>query len=142
MRNRLRMATTVIICAMGSTFANVALGVPVTNILATTTVPTNVQSVHWYGRGGWGWHGHGGWGWGWGAGLAAGAIVGSALAAPYYYYPGPYYPAYYDNPYYGPAPYYAVPAGNAVAYCMQRFRSYDPRSGTYMGYDGFRHPCP
>jgi hypothetical protein len=29
-----------------------------------------------------------------------------------------------------------------VAYCMQRFRSYDPRSGTYLGYDGLRHPCP
>jgi hypothetical protein len=47
------------------------------------------------------------WGWGWGpgpfwGGLAAGAIVGGALAAPYYggyygYYPyGPY------RPYYGP----------------------------------------
>jgi hypothetical protein len=31
---------------------------------------------------------------------------------------------------------------NAVAYCSQRFRSYDPASGTYLGYDGFRHPCP
>jgi hypothetical protein len=29
-----------------------------------------------------------------------------------------------------------------VAYCMQRYRSYDPRSGTYMGNDGYRHPCP
>jgi BA14K-like protein len=25
---------------------------------------------------------------------------------------------------------------------MQRFRSYDPQSGTYLGYDGQRHPCP
>jgi hypothetical protein len=31
---------------------------------------------------------------------------------------------------------------NAVAYCSQRFRSYDPASGTYLGYDGRRHPCP
>jgi hypothetical protein len=31
---------------------------------------------------------------------------------------------------------------NAVAYCQQRFRSYDPASGTYLGYDGYRHPCP
>ncbi len=30
----------------------------------------------------------------------------------------------------------------SVEYCMQRFRSYDPRSGTYMGYDGYRHSCP
>lgn len=28
------------------------------------------------------------------------------------------------------------------AYCSQRYRSYDPRSGTYLGYDGQRHPCP
>jgi hypothetical protein len=43
----------------------------------------------------------GGWGWGLG-GFAAGAIVGSALAAPYYYggYPYGYYGAPY--PYYGP----------------------------------------
>ena len=27
-------------------------------------------------------------------------------------------------------------------YCAQRFRSYDPASGTYLGYDGARHPCP
>jgi BA14K-like protein len=30
----------------------------------------------------------------------------------------------------------------AIAYCMQRFRSYDPYSRTYLGYDGYRHPCP
>jgi BA14K-like protein len=27
-------------------------------------------------------------------------------------------------------------------YCAQRYRSYDPASGTFMGYDGQRHPCP
>jgi hypothetical protein len=32
----------------------------------------------------WGWGGRG-WGWGLGGGLAAGAIIGGALAAPYYY---------------------------------------------------------
>jgi hypothetical protein len=31
---------------------------------------------------------------------------------------------------------------NAVQYCASRFRSYDPRSGTYLGYDGYRHACP
>jgi hypothetical protein len=25
---------------------------------------------------------------------------------------------------------------------MQRYKSYDPASGTYLGYDGQRHPCP
>jgi BA14K-like protein len=29
-----------------------------------------------------------------------------------------------------------------VAYCSQRYRSYDPASGTFLGYDGLRHPCP
>ena len=45
--------------------------------------------------------------------------------------------------YYGPPRVaYGPPPGDAVAYCMQQYRSYDPRSGTYLGYDGFRHPCP
>jgi hypothetical protein len=30
----------------------------------------------------------------------------------------------------------------AVADCAARFRSYDPASGTFLGYDGQRHPCP
>ncbi len=34
------------------------------------------------------------------------------------------------------------PGGGAVGYCESRFRSYDPASGTYLGYDGLRHPCP
>lgn len=29
-----------------------------------------------------------------------------------------------------------------VDYCARRYRSYDPYSGTYLGYDGYRHPCP
>jgi len=41
----------------------------------------------------------------------------------------------------------AIIAGQAqqqrsVDYCRQRYRSYDPYSGTYLGYDGRRHPCP
>ncbi len=31
---------------------------------------------------------------------------------------------------------------DAIRYCMRRFRSYDPVSRTYLGYDGRRHPCP
>ena len=31
---------------------------------------------------------------------------------------------------------------NSVNYCMQRFRSYDPQSGTYLANDGYRRPCP
>ena len=46
----------------------------------------------------------------------------------------------------------AVPYGSRDAYasvdgsangssCAQRYRSYDPGSGTYLGYDGQRHSC-
>jgi hypothetical protein len=52
------------------------------------------------------WRG-GGWGWGWGlGGFAAGAIIGSALAAPYYY---PY--GYYGYSNYAYAPYYGGGGG-------------------------------
>ena len=30
----------------------------------------------------------------------------------------------------------------SVEYCVRRFRSYDPGSGTYLGNDGYRHRCP
>ena len=85
------------------------------------------------GRGGYGRHyggfdrGHdrGGFGVGAGiAGLAAGAIIGGAIASQ------------------EAAPAYASPDGNAEAYCSQKFKSYDPSSGTYLGYDGDRHACP
>ena len=58
-------------------------------------------------------------------GLAAGALIGGALAAQAQ-----------------PAQVVGAPAGDATAYCLQRFKSYDPASGTYLGYDGQRHPCP
>jgi hypothetical protein len=115
--------------------------------------PANVEQVRW-GGGGWGGHGWGGRGWGWGAGagFVAGALLGGALVGPRYYGPGPYYygpgPYYAPGPYYGaPGPYYSDPGaaptgGDPVAYCLSRFKSYDPRSGTYLGYDGLRHPCP
>ncbi|MBN9580228.1 MAG: BA14K family protein [Afipia sp.] len=53
-----------------------------------------------------------------GLGLAAGAIVGGAIAAG------------------------AAQANQNAAYCAQRYRSYDPRSGTYLSRDGNRYPCP
>jgi BA14K-like protein len=110
-----------------------------------------VQTVQW--RGGRGW-----WG-GPAAGLAAGAIIGGAVAAsrPWYgydyapgyysygydpgYYSYGYNPGYYDYGYVAPGGYAAAP-DQSVAYCEQRYRSYDPASGTYLGYDGLRHPCP
>jgi BA14K-like protein len=109
---------------------------PAANVYAFGNFPANnLGQVRWGG----GWHGgwHGGWrggGWGYyGGGFAAGAILGGALAAPYYY-PAPYYvdPGYYEE----------GPPDGAVDYCMRRFRSYDPNTGTYLGNDGHRHPCP
>ena len=50
-------------------------------------------------------------------GLAAGAIIGGAIAN-------------------------SRARVDAEGYCSQRYKSYDPASGTYLGYDGQRHPCP
>jgi hypothetical protein len=55
-------------------------------------------------------------------GLAAGVIAGQALAQPRYVTPAPAY-------------------GDRHAYCYSRYRSYDARTGTYLGYDGLRHYC-
>ena len=54
--------------------------------------------------------------------------------------PGFYYGTYpyYYEPYYD----YEAPYDDAFAYCIQRFKSYDVRTRTYLGYDGLRHPCP
>jgi BA14K-like protein len=83
-------------------------------------------------------------------GAVAGAVIGGAVASQGYYgRPGYYYgdapaQAYYDDQYYDDsATVAAVPeGGDDAAYCIQRYRSYDPQSGTYLGNDGYRHPCP
>jgi BA14K-like protein len=36
----------------------------------------------------------------------------------------------------------AEASGPEVAYCEEHFRSYDPATKTYLGYDGVRHRCP
>ncbi|WP_222344415.1 BA14K family protein [Rhizobium leguminosarum] len=98
-------------------------------------------------------------------GLATGLIVGSAIANANN---GPVYeerryidPAY-ESDYYEPAPVYRAPRRVYVdqpqyyapvrtavepwspqwqRYCSYRYRSFDPRSGTYIGYDGRSHFC-
>lgn len=67
-----------------------------------------------------GWHGHRGGGGGAAVlgGLAAGAIIGGAIASS------------------------QAQANQNAAYCAQRFRSYDPASGTYLASDGYRRACP
>ena len=86
-------------------------------------------------------------------GLAAGALIGGALAnsRPSYGYYGPGY-----DDYYRPAPvrrYYAQPQvvyADRYArpwtrawyeYCSDRYRSFDARSGTFIGNDGEEHFC-
>ncbi|MCD2470439.1 BA14K family protein [Jiella sp. MQZ9-1] len=64
------------------------------------------------------------------AGLAVGALIGGALAPRDY----------------GPVPLYRVRPGRVyhgrhVARCEARYRSYDRRTDTFLGYDGYRHRC-
>jgi BA14K-like protein len=96
-------------------------------IAATTLVAIAPAQAQWRG----GYHRHGYYGGGAAlGGFAAGAILGGALAAQ-----GPYYRQGY-------APGYYAGGGDQDAYCFSRFKSYDPGSGTYLGYDGRRHSCP
>lgn len=49
----------------------------------------------------------------------------------------------YDGAGYREGGYYAAADDvDAVNYCRQRYRTYNRRTGTYMGNDGYRHPCP
>ena len=135
----------------GGPSASFAAAGPRTVGAATTW---NGGRAAWNGRGNWngGWRYNGGrW---WPGAVAAGAALGAYAAyggAGYYDYgPGYYDDTYYDNTYYDNG-YYddgatvaVVPGGVGVDanYCAQRYRSYDPASGTYLGYDGLQHPCP
>lgn len=83
-------------------------------------------------------------------GLAAGALIGSALSQPRYVEPAPIYAAPPPPP---PAYYPAPPRGVAYRvgyepwsrgwyqYCSDRYRSFNPNTGTYRGYDGRDHFC-
>jgi hypothetical protein len=121
--------------------------------MAAASPSPSVQSSRWSGGGGWSGHrghGHGGHWIGPAAGFAAGAAIGSAVASPGYYgyYDNYAYDPYYDDsgdsyvPAYGSYSGPSAAGGEDVAYCMARYKSYDPGSGTFLGYDGERHPCP
>ena len=82
-------------------------------------------------------------------GAAAGAIIaneGERRRGGRYYYKNSCYIRRNDGSYVAVNPAdcdgSAAATTDDVAYCTQRFRSYDPGTGTYMGYDGARHPCP
>jgi hypothetical protein len=87
--------------------------------------------------------------------LGAAFASGAALAQDYPAVPqspgvGPNgdarYGLYNEEPTYGlynEAPGMAAPGDQgAASECAARFRSYDPASGTFLGFDGRRHPCP
>jgi|SRR6516162_9180151 hypothetical protein len=99
----------------------------------------------WEHHGGEGWHGGGGgWGWrrpedgGWenGAGNIIGGAIGSFL---WHQWAEPNPPVVVVPQAVPAAPTPGSPAYNA--YCFNKYHSFDPGSGTYVGYDGLRHPC-
>jgi len=95
-----------------------------------------------------------------GRGAAIGAVIGATTGAviasqgqrrgDYWYYDNGCYVQQPDGSYVVVAPRYCAvaeaapppPPPDAVAWCARRYRSYDPASGTFLGLDGYRHPCP
>ena len=133
------LLTTLFACSFALTFSVPATSAPLLAQSNMSKAASSMETVQWgpgsgtgTGRPAWGpgsGTGRGGYGRGGGGGagaliggLAAGALVGGAIAA-------------------GQAN-AAAAAQQNMAYCAQRFRSYDPGSGTYLGTDGYRYPCP
>lgn len=132
-----KLTSAVLIGATALSFSVPAISAPIMvqpqQVQSSASLPTeNVQYYRGggYGRGygygggyrgrGYGYRGGGGGG-ALVGGLIGGAIIGGAIAA--------------------------GAASNAQAqqnanYCAQRYRSYDPASGTYLNNDGNRYPCP
>ena len=125
-------------------------------VLATCTIAASVESAS---ARPWGWHGGGFWPGAVAAGVVGGAVAAatSPLWAPGYYngyyndgYNGGYnvsgynnggYYDYYPGNAYAPAPSVAA-GGNDAGWCQAHYRSYNPATGTFTGYDGAQHPCP
>jgi hypothetical protein len=90
-------------------------------------------------------------------GLATGAIIGGLVAQPRYYGEPAYvddYPRpaprryYYSERYYEPERVYVRRSYGLepwsrdwYRYCSSRYRSFDPSTGTFVGYDGREHFC-
>ena len=137
--------------------------------VASISASMTTASADWKGqpRGYHKYHSDGGWKAGPGVGFAAGALVGlgvgAIVATPRPYYPPvrPYYPPVRPYAYYAPAPvyyppppvvyrappppvyYYAATAWNQahVDWCSATYRSYNPATDTFTGYDGYPHRC-
>jgi hypothetical protein len=132
-KHMLNMSVVAVLAVGAATASTTASATPLADALAIRNAAGSDVVPVW-GRGFW---------WGFGPAFVGGAVVGGAIAAAPYYY-GPYpYPYYYGPPVaYGPG--YPAPGygGNAAASCMSRYKSYDPATGTFLGHDGQRHPCP
>jgi BA14K-like protein len=155
----------VVLAAGTASFSIPANAAPITLPSSLQNAMTSpLENVQWRG---WGWRG---WGPGIAAGaIIGGAFAASrpwygynnyyndyAYAPGYSYSYSPYgtgasgynsynynYPSAYNSFAYVPGYTYGYRvAEDAVAYCKQRFRSYNVASGTYLGYDGLRHACP
>jgi hypothetical protein len=112
MSERMPILSVVASAATIAVFSNFASAMPVADPLAIKNAAgTNVEMV--WGRG---------FGWGFGAGFVGGAIVGGALAAPYYRY-GYAYP--YPYAYYGGYPYYGSYSGYGYPYYYRGRYPYD-----------------
>jgi hypothetical protein len=76
------------------------------------------------------------------AGFAVGTLFGNATARPRYVAPRPVYvqprPVYVT-----PRPVVVYGSGYAdwLAYCSAKYRSFNPNTGLYLGFDGHYHPC-
>ncbi len=114
-----------------------AAAAPAGTGLSSVTAPETqqMQQVQWRGHhGGYyrGYHGYRG-----GGDVAAGVLGGLALGAAV---SGAYASTPYASGGYGYG-YGDAPDDDWISYCSSKYRSFDPASGTYLGYDGVRHPC-
>jgi len=128
--SRMMLSTLMVITTQWVVAPVVAAPITSPLMLRSAAAPSPVETVRYR-------HGYGGAAVGLGiaGALIGGAIIGATRPYGYFQYP----PGYYGPAYAVPSPYVG---GDAVGYCMRRFRSYDPYSGTYVGYDGLRRPCP
>jgi len=140
---------------------NKTLAAAVAVAVGAASLTSTAEARRWYPHGGGDWHHHGGNNWhynngnAWAAGavgFGAGALLGSALASPRYYEPAPTYYQSAPYAYYQPAPVYVEPPAvvsyRAAAwspewysYCQSRYRSFNPSTGYFLGYDGQYHFC-
>jgi len=134
------LTSVVLIGATALSFSVPAISAPLMvqpKLAQTTTTSLPTENVQYYRGGGYGrGYGYGGGyrgGRGYGhrggggngaliGGLAVGALIGGAIAAG----------AAQSN----------AQSQQGASYCAQRYRSYDPASGTYLNNDGNRYSCP